>query len=79
VKPDFTFVIPVAPSSVPKLVEGDADLALWVDDAAYTPINKSVALKNGRRLTGTIHIARPLTSADDAAILQILNDRFTRR
>jgi len=78
-KPDFTIVIPVAVGSVPKLVEGDPGLAPWVDDAAYTPINMSVALKNGRRLTGAVYIARPLTKADEAAIIEVLNDRLMIR
>lgn len=72
---DFVIIVPSA--GLPFIADTDSDLSKYVDGHHFR-VNRSVALKNGRSLQGSVFRARETTAADELHIHELLNQRFAK-
>jgi hypothetical protein len=70
---DFTIVVPI--DGAPRLIQPGDDLSPLVNSDCNR-LNKTVALKDGRSIKGSIFRARATTAADELGIMELLNAHF---
>ena len=71
------FVIIVPREGLPFIADSGSDLSKYVDGPHFR-VNRSVALKDGRNLQGSVFRARETTAADELHIHDLLNQRFAK-
>jgi hypothetical protein len=69
------FVIIVPRQGLPFIAEQGGDVSQYVDGHDFR-VSRTVALRNGRSLTGSVFRARELSASDDIHIQDLLNQRF---
>jgi hypothetical protein len=70
------FVVIVPHDGLPFVADPGADLSEYV--GSHFRVNKTVVLKHGRSLAGSVFRAREMTAGDELYILELLNQRFAR-
>ena len=60
---------------MPFVAEPGSDLSEYVGNQFFR-VSKTVALKNGRSVTGSIFRGRETNASDEIHILTLLNERF---
>jgi hypothetical protein len=71
------FVITVPRQGLPFIAEPGGDLSQYVDGHHFR-VNRTVALRSGRSLTGSVFRARELSASDEIHIQDLLNQRFAK-
>jgi hypothetical protein len=72
---DFVAIIPR--DGLPFLAEPGADLTEYLDQNFFR-ISKTVVLKGGQSLTGSVFRSRETTAADEIHMTDLINQRFNR-
>ena len=71
------FVIIVPREGLPFIAEPGADLSPYVDGHHFR-VNRTIALKDGRSIHGSVFRARETTASDELHIHDLLNQQFIK-